>query len=119
MALKPECGYEGGQSCVSHRERREQVEGAFLRHVQLGGPNAGISAYDRRACLQHCLEEKGRQVLVWTTGGFIGTAWGCRWASTPFTLSIYLTCTAGGAVFGAIGGLVSEFVTKQSCDHRC
>ncbi|MCL4847472.1 MAG: hypothetical protein KJ066_13115 [Acidobacteria bacterium] len=115
----PECGYEGGQSCVSYRERREQVEDAFLQHVQLGGPNAAISAHDRRACLQNCLEEKGRAVVTYTATVGSAGLFGCSWAASSFVLSAYLTCVAGMTVAGAVAGLVSEFVTKQSCDHRC
>jgi hypothetical protein len=88
--------------------------------LQLGGPNATISAYSRRRCLRQCLDRKMNNVFNATRTAALSSFIACtRSPATRFGLVVYASCVGGGSLGGFAIALTNEFVFATSCEEAC
>lgn len=88
--------------------------------LQLGGPNATISAYSRERCLKRCLDRKMNTVFSATRTGAMTSFIACtRSPATRLGLVAYVSCVGGGSLGGFAIALTNEFVFATSCEDAC
>lgn len=94
--------------------------GAVPAALQLGGPNASISAYSRQRCLRDCLDRKMNNVFNATRTGALSSFIACtRSPATRVGLVVYASCVGGGTLGGFAIALTNEFVFTTSCGEAC
>jgi hypothetical protein len=88
--------------------------------LQLGGPNATISAYSRQRCLRQCLDRKMNNVFQATRTAALSSFIACtRAPATRLGLVVYVSCVGGGSLGGFAIALTNEFVFATSCEDAC
>jgi hypothetical protein len=88
--------------------------------LQLGGPNATISAYSRQRCLRQCLGRKMDNVFTATRTAALSSFIACaRSPATRLGLVVYASCVGGGSLGGFAIALTNEFVFTTSCEEAC
>jgi len=88
--------------------------------LQLGGPNATISAYSRQRCLRQCLDRKMDNVFNATRTAALSSFIACaRSPATRLGLVVYASCVGGGSLGGFAIALTNEFVFTTSCEEAC
>jgi len=88
--------------------------------LQLGGPNASMSAYSRERCLRMCLNRKMNGVFNATRAAALTSLIACtRAPATRLGLVVYASCVGGGSLGGFAIALTNEFVFATSCGDAC